>query len=127
MSQPHPAQPKRRAQGRRRHSLGHTLLSVFLSVLLVVGLYSVYAVRSINDGINVASGVEDQLGDNRPTKVEQPGDRQPINVLVMGTDTRDGAGNNIDGLTETGNRSDTTILMHLSADRERAYGISIPA
>jgi LCP family protein required for cell wall assembly len=44
----------------------------------------------------------------------------------MGTDTRDGVGNNIDGLTGDGNRSDTTILLHLSADRKRAYGVSIP-
>jgi len=49
-----------------------------------------------------------------------------LNVLVMGSDTREGAGNNIDGLTGGGERSDTTILLHLSADRKRAYGISIP-
>jgi LCP family protein required for cell wall assembly len=45
---------------------------------------------------------------------------------VMGSDDRDQAGNNIDNLTGTGERSDTTILMHLSADRKRAYGVSIP-
>ena len=44
----------------------------------------------------------------------------------MGSDSRDGAGNNIDGLTGGGERSDTTILLHVSADRKRAYGISIP-
>ena len=44
----------------------------------------------------------------------------------MGSDTRAGEGNNIDNLTGLGQRSDTTILMHLSADRKRAYGISIP-
>ena len=44
----------------------------------------------------------------------------------MGSDTRDGEGNNIDNLTGGGERSDTTILLHLSADRKRAYGISIP-
>jgi LCP family protein required for cell wall assembly len=45
---------------------------------------------------------------------------------VMGSDTRDGEGNNIDNLTGGGERSDTTIMFHLSADRETAYGISIP-
>ena len=44
----------------------------------------------------------------------------------MGSDTRDGAGNNIDGLTGDGQRSDTTIMFHLSADRSFAYGVSIP-
>jgi len=42
----------------------------------------------------------------------------------MGDDTRDGKGNRIDG--EGGGGSDTTILFHLSADRDFAYGISIP-
>ena len=44
----------------------------------------------------------------------------------MGSDSRDGEGNNIDNLTGGGERSDTTIMFHLSADRETAYGISIP-
>ena len=44
----------------------------------------------------------------------------------MGSDTRDCDGCNIDNLTGIGQRSDTTILLHLSADRTRAYGISIP-
>ena len=37
----------------------------------------------------------------------------------MGSDERDGPGNNIDNLTGIGKRSDTTILLHLSADRKR--------
>ncbi|WP_278257262.1 LCP family protein [Nocardioides convexus] len=43
----------------------------------------------------------------------------------MGTDSRSGEGNGIDG-EAGGGLSDTTILFHLSADREYAYGISIP-
>ena len=44
----------------------------------------------------------------------------------MGSDTRAGAGNNIDGQTEIGQRSDTTILVHISADRKTVYGVSLP-
>ena len=65
-------------------------------------------------------------GDDRPDEVEVEGPKDPINILVMGSDSREGAGNNIDGLTGGGERSDTTILIHLSADRQTAYGISIP-
>jgi LCP family protein required for cell wall assembly len=43
----------------------------------------------------------------------------------MGDDTRSGEGNAIDKETGGGG-SDTTILVHLSADRSRAYAISIP-
>lgn len=60
-----------------------------------------------------------------------PGDRPteevkgPINVLVMGSDTREGAnGKGIGG--DTPGLSDTTILLHLSANRKFAYGVSLP-
>ena len=43
----------------------------------------------------------------------------------MGSDTRDCDGCDLDN-EAGGNASDTTILMHLSADRKRAYGVSIP-
>ena len=58
-------------------------------------------------------------------KVEVAGPQEPLNVLVMGSDTRDCDGCDLDN-EAGGNASDTTILMHLSADRERAYGVSIP-
>ena len=48
----------------------------------------------------------------------------PINVLVMGSDTREGANGTIGG--DTPGLSDTTILLHLSADRKFAYGVSLP-
>ena len=50
----------------------------------------------------------------------------PLNILVMGSDSRAGAGNDIDGQTDIGERSDTTILVHVSADRKTVYGISLP-
>ena len=49
-----------------------------------------------------------------------------LNILVMGSDSRDGAGNDIDGKTGIGRRSDTTILVHVSADRKTVYGVSLP-
>jgi LCP family protein required for cell wall assembly len=58
-----------------------------------------------------------------PPRFEGP-DR-PVNILVMGEDTRSGAGNNIDG-EAGGGGSDTTILLHVSADRQQAFGVSLP-
>nr|WP_246416076.1 LCP family protein [Nocardioides luti] len=43
----------------------------------------------------------------------------------MGNDTRDCAGCHVDN-EEGADGSDTTILLHVSADRKSAYGISIP-
>ncbi|WP_164712315.1 LCP family protein [Trueperella bialowiezensis] len=54
---------------------------------------------------------------------------RPINILVMGSDARTGA-SDIDGSGAagevTGMRSDTTMLVHISADRRRADVVSIP-
>ena len=52
------------------------------------------------------------------------GPKKPLNILVMGSDSRDCEGCGLD--QESGGGSDTTILFHLSADRQSAYGISIP-
>lgn len=57
----------------------------------------------------------------RPTPVV----KGPLNVLVMGSDTRQGAnGKGIGG--DTPGLSDTTMLLHLSNNRRFAYGVSLP-
>lgn len=116
--------PKRKGRGKRRHAVAKVLLATVVVTALVTGLSAVYIYRHLKDNITVLD-VEQALS-NRPDQVAVSGPKEPLNVLVMGSDTREGAGNNIDGLTESGARSDTTILFHFSADRERAYGISIP-
>lgn len=55
---------------------------------------------------------------------EQP-DPGPVNILIMGEDTRAGEGNDIDG-ESGGGGSDTTILLHVSENREEAYAVSLP-
>ncbi|MDP3890087.1 LCP family protein [Nocardioides sp.] len=113
-----------RRQRKRRHTVLQVVLISVLVLALGTGLSVVYTFRHLSDNLE-APGYEDGLTD-RPEAVEVEGPRDPINVLVMGSDARDGDGNNIDGLTGDGERSDTTILMHVSADRKRAYGVSIP-
>lgn len=116
---------KRRGKGRRTHTVAKVLLSSVLVLGLVTGLGVTFLYRHLNGNLNVED-LNAQLGDDRPEEVEVEGPKDPINILVMGSDSRDGAGNNIDGLTGGGERSDTTIMIHLSADRQSAYGISIP-
>jgi LCP family protein required for cell wall assembly len=120
-----PEAPKRRGRTRRRRTVGRVLLATAVVLALATGLGVVYLYRHLNGNLDVVD-VTDQLGD-RPEKQEVAGPQEPLNILVMGSDDRDAAGNNIDN-QELGSsdRSDTTILMHLSADRKRAYGISIP-
>ncbi|MGP3967959.1 LCP family protein [Streptomyces sp. 6N223] len=53
-------------------------------------------------------------------------DGDPVNVLFIGTDNRTGKGNTGYGNEGDSGRADTTVLMHFSADREHATGLSIP-
>jgi LCP family protein required for cell wall assembly len=49
----------------------------------------------------------------------------PLNILVMGNDSRDCAGCHIDDQSGAAG-SDTTILFHIYADHRSAVGVSIP-
>jgi LCP family protein required for cell wall assembly len=49
----------------------------------------------------------------------------PINILLVGSDTRSGAGNSAFGDTG-GNLADVIILLHISEDRQNAVALSFP-
>ncbi|WP_371616167.1 LCP family protein [Streptomyces sp. NBC_00454] len=51
---------------------------------------------------------------------------QPINILVIGTDKRSGAGNEGYGDAGSVGHADTTILFHVAKDRSNATALSIP-
>ena len=113
--------PKRKAKIKRKHTVGQVMLASTLVLALATALSVVFLYRHLNGNIDTTDlGV---LGEDRPEKVYR-GNGEPLNILVMGDDTRSGDGNEID--QETGGGSDTTILVHLSADRKRSYAISIP-
>ena len=116
--------PKRRGKVKKRHTVGRVLLVTAVVLALVTGLSTLYLYRHYNSNLDVLD-ISKQLVD-RPEKKKVEGPKEPLNILVMGSDDRDAPGNNIDNLTGGGKRSDTTILLHLSADRRRAYGVSIP-
>jgi LCP family protein required for cell wall assembly len=113
-------EPKRRGKAKRRHTVGRVILISSLVLALVTGLGTLYFIRHLDGNIEAIS--TDNLGD-RPEEV-YTGNGQPLDILVMGSDSRDCEGCGID--QEGGGGSDTTILVHLSADRSRAYAVSIP-
>ncbi len=118
--------PKRRGPKKKKQRALTGLTAAALAVSMVIGLGGVFFYRHLNDNLDYVD-VQRQLQD-RPDKVAAAQDvpQEPINILVMGSDARDGEGNDIDGLTGGGQRSDTTLMFHLSADRTFAYGVSIP-
>jgi len=91
-------------------------------VLAVVAgaLFLIY--RHLEGNITVSHGF-DQITQPRPKEAKVEGPKKPMNILILGSDTRRGqtaVKGSAPGL------SDTTILLHLSADRSRAYGVSVP-
>ena len=114
--------PKRKGKAKRKHTVGRVILISVLALALVTGLGTVYLIRHLNGNIEgVSLGALDE--DARPEEVYK-GNGEPLDILVMGSDSRDCDGCGID--EEGGGGSDTTILVHLSADRSRAYAVSIP-
>ncbi|CUR57824.1 Cell envelope-related transcriptional attenuator [metagenome] len=117
------AQSEARHRGRslKRHSALRLLLASTVTITLVIGLGAVFFYRHLNENITFLD-ITDQVGADRPERVA-PG--KPINVLIMGSDSRAGD-QGMKQLENGGARSDTTILMHLSSDRKFAYGVSLP-
>ncbi|TDD66484.1 LCP family protein [Actinomadura rubrisoli] len=112
-----PQPPGPPARGRVWRVLGW--VSIAMSVVLVAGSLTAYGFWRRLDGQIDRENVDGKLGDNRPAKLNNA-----MNILVMGSDSR--AGENSRYGTEAGQRSDTTILLHLSPGGEHAIGISFP-
>src|SRR6478752_3354811 len=115
---------KRKGKVKVHHTVGKVVAATMVVIALVTGLSVVFLYRHYNSNLNVLD-VSNAIKNN-PTHQVPTGPSGPINILVMGSDNRDAPGDHIDNLTGIGKRSDTTILLHLSGDRRRAYGVSIP-
>lgn len=98
-------------------------LAVVLTVLLATATTTAFVAYYRLNGNITAQDLEEALGKDRPAKVaEKAADREAQNILLMGSDKRKaGVGSAVEG-----ERSDTTILLHLAADRSSAVMVSIP-
>lgn len=126
MSSPGPdvPAPKDKAKAKRKHTVGRVLLISSLLLALGTALGVVVIYQHLNGNLTTIDGLDEI--DDRPEDLYE-GNGKPLNILVMGSDSREGEDNDIDGEDPAnGARSDTTVILHISADRESAYGISIP-
>ncbi|MFD7135586.1 LCP family protein [Streptomyces sp. NPDC059894] len=89
-------------------------------VVLAVGGVGAWIYQDLNDNINAAD-VDDKLGGDRPENLS-PGSQ---NILVVGSDSRDGA-NAKYGKDLTTMQSDTLMVLHVPADRKWAAVVSFP-
>ena len=128
--------PRRR--NRLRHATripAHRALAVVLSVLAAVAGFGIVFVETSLNRINDSFTTQDisaLLPKVTPTATGTPDPvdasaGKALNILLMGSDTRIGEDNQALGGGEVeGMRNDTTIVMHISADRSRIEMVSIP-
>ncbi|MEU3064443.1 LCP family protein [Streptomyces subrutilus] len=103
--------------GRRKKALMITGGSLaFLLVAGSVGAYLYY--EHLNGNLTVTDTTGAGTGGFKKD--------QAINILVIGTDKRSGAGNEGYGDAESVGHADTTILFHVAKDRSNATALSIP-
>lgn len=102
-----------------------------LAVLLTSGFALGYLFNNLQGNIKQVDTSSYFEGAQRPS-APPPADAsagKPLNLLIMGSDARDGA-SDVDGAGAsghvTGMRSDTAMLMHISAARDRVDVVSIP-
>jgi LCP family protein required for cell wall assembly len=105
---------------------GGAALAVVTTALVGAGMDYVYGTLQDNIDTVDVSGVVGRAPNT--TVIDDAGNYKPITMLLMGSDSRqdDNDGGYGDPTIYTGERSDTTILLHVSADRSFATAVSIP-
>ncbi|GAA0927509.1 LCP family protein [Nonomuraea longicatena] len=125
---PPPGEPRgRRAKGGGGRDKMRILAwtSIALTGVIVAGSLTGYVVYRDAWGSVNKKDVDKDILNTRP--VNNSG---AVNVLLVGSDTRDGEGNarygQLDARRGAGKRTDTIILMHISPNRDGAKLISFP-
>ncbi len=108
---------------RRRRGRNSALGAAVLLVVAAGAGWAVYARLSANITADEAAAAElARFERERPTALV----RDAQNILLIGSDTRAGDDNGKYGKDVGTERSDTTILLHLAADRHSATAVSLP-
>ncbi|MEV7606252.1 LCP family protein [Paenarthrobacter sp. NPDC089322] len=117
---------------RRQRSPKKTARNVligFAAVVLIAGLiggaYLYNLAQTFNSG---TTKIETAFPEEstRPQKTEPAnGAPAPMNILVMGSDTRGSDELDVDTAAATDQRADTLMLVHIPADRKNVYAVSL--
>ncbi len=121
------AQARHSAKDMTRRAARKLVLAGFAVVLFIVSGVG-FAWYDLQSQVNRLD-IDDFLGKDRARQVVDSYEGRPVNILILGTDSRAGA-NNVDGSEGSEEvavaRSDTTMILHLPADRSRIEIVSIP-
>lgn len=119
--QPKETSPRGRGRKQKRLSIG-AWAGIAATGLLVLGTLGGYKVYRDTLGEFRTVDLAGKLGKNRPVNATGA-----LNVLIVGSDTREG--DNLkygQKMANDGKRTDTIILMHIAPDRDKATFVSFP-
>ncbi|MFV0286537.1 MAG: LCP family protein, partial [Demequina sp.] len=129
---PAPTRPRARHGARAAHR--RVLVGIMSGVAAVTGFAVVYGATNAlllqnsfetHDVTSLlASGDDDTVA--AAAGPEDFADGEDLNIVLIGTDERNGENAEIGGDVASGMRGDTTMVMHISADRSRIDVVSIP-
>ena len=115
----------KKGRRKKRTPLWAKLITAFGAVLAVLGVTGVVGVRyfsgQLTGGIETTSNVLGDSGVGSTTTAEGKMPKGAMNLLMLGLDTRQ-------GWAAKGelSRSDTILILHITASHDQAYMISIP-
>jgi LCP family protein required for cell wall assembly len=111
---------------RRARAVRVAVATVAALTTVAVGLFA-YVYIHLNH--NIHTFTPEGISTSRPPVATPaaPTAQPPINLLLIGSDSRANGNEALGGGADVGGaRSDTTILLHISGDRKHAIGVSIP-
>ncbi|MER7766435.1 LCP family protein [Kitasatospora sp. NPDC096140] len=123
---PEDAPPNGTGRPRRRRRWLMITAGVVAFLLVASGVLLWIAYRKLDGNIRTDSTTDRLLAKleaERPSRTV--GARGAENILLIGSDDRSGSNGSYGGQAGT-ERSDTTILLHLAADRKHATAVSVP-
>lgn len=102
-----------------------SILGVVLVVGAVAGIYVWQLISGYNQSEKLAQNEVFPDADTRPEPVARPEntDNDPLNILLLGSDTRDQVGEDLADIR--GQRSDTIMVVNVPADRESVNIMSL--
>ena len=116
--------PARPHSSRKRRALVAVGIAFAVLVAGTVG-FGVYAYSHLSGNIATIEDTQDQTDRPEGIQASTAAAKTPLNILLIGSDSRSGDNGFVGGASDAG-RSDTTMLLHVSADRESALAVSIP-
>ncbi|MFF7248171.1 LCP family protein [Embleya sp. NPDC008237] len=121
------AAARRARKKRNRRRKVFLPIGVGISLILLTGVSAAYVAYQRLNGNLETDAVDGKLNADRPAVGGNGnGKGEPMNLLIIGSDSRAGENRALGGGGDNGERSDTTLFVHLSSDREHAVVMSIP-